>query len=209
LKGISLSLPLSVLCVAGPLEQAGYKVKIIDQRIEKNWRAVLKKEVKNQPLCVGISAVTGKQIKGGLTAAKLVREVSVDTPIVWGRIHPSLLPEQTVTDEYVDIVVKGEGEQTFLDLVKALDGKHPLSEVKGIFYKSKGHIFHRPSSDLLHLDSLPPLPYHLINVNDYLNSINGDGSDLLHFSSRGCPYSCKFCYSQSLNQRKWRYKSPE
>ena len=208
-KGISVSLPLSVLCLAAPLEKEGYKVKIIDQRIDKDWKTMIEKEIKSRPLCVSISAMTGNQIKGGLEAAKLIRNLSVHTPIVWGGIHPSILPEQTISDKLVDMVVVGEGEKTLLDLVRALENKRSLNEVKGIYYKSNGSIFATMPQDLLDLDKTLPMPYHLINVKNYLNFLSLNNSVLLHFSSRGCPHSCKYCYNQSFNQRKWRYKSPE
>ena len=197
------------MCLAGPLEKAGYTVKIIDQRLDREWKDSLKKEISSQTLCIGISAMTGRQIRGGIEAAKLIRKLSPERPIVWGGIHPSLLPEQTIRNKFVDIIVIGEGEKTLLDLVKALENKRPLNEVKGIYYKSDGQIFSTPSQELLDLDRLSPLPYHLVDIHNYRTSIKLGNSNLMYYTSRGCPHSCRFCYNQSFNQRKWRHKSPE
>src|SRR3989344_4801061 len=90
----AMLLPIAVLTIAAPLVKNGFSVKIIDQRVDKNWRETLLKELKQKPLIVGISALTGKQIKYGLEAVKIVKENS-GTPVVWGGVHSSLLPKQT------------------------------------------------------------------------------------------------------------------
>ena len=70
---------------------------------------------------VGITAMTGFQIKYGLRIANLARKINPDAIIVWGGVHPSLLPEQTIANPLVDIVVIGEGEQTFLEILEAIN----------------------------------------------------------------------------------------
>ena len=77
-------------------------------------------------------------------------------PVVWGGIHPSLLPAQTLENEDIDIIVQGEGEETFLELVQALDGKQPLSTVKGIWYKENGHIKSTGMRSFVDLNKQPP-----------------------------------------------------
>jgi radical SAM superfamily enzyme YgiQ (UPF0313 family) len=82
--------------------------------------------------------MTGPQIWHALEGCRLVRERHPDVPIVWGGVHASLMPQQTLSHSLVDIVVVGEGEETFLELVKALESGTPLSRVAGIWYKEDG-----------------------------------------------------------------------
>ena len=89
----------------------GYAVKILDMRLES-----LKDFEIGKPLFVGISSIHGSQIRYGLEFARRVRTLDSSIPLVWGGVHPTLLPEQTVASEFVDIVVRGEGEKTLLEL---------------------------------------------------------------------------------------------
>lgn len=200
----TISMPLALLYPASLLVNKGYDVKIVDQRIEKDWREKLKDNIDNKTLCVGISAMTGAQINGGLDVAKFVKDLSSNTKIVWGGIHPSLLPKQTLENEYVDIVVIGEGEDTFLDLVNALKNKKSLSKIKGIGYKDKGVIKINKTRLLKNLSTLPDLPYHLINVKKYFSEVYTGEKALSILAGRGCPHRCTFCYNRQYNKFTWR-----
>ena len=98
------SIPLGLLSIATKLDLAGYSIKIIDQSIESNWKNMLSLELKKNPLCVGVSTKTGPQIKFALEASKTVKQFG-DTPVVWGGVHPSLLPEQTLENKNNHIYV--------------------------------------------------------------------------------------------------------
>ena len=195
-------LPLSLLTIATPLDRAGYRVKIIDQRIDERWRTTLADEIAQKPICVGVSSMTGPQIAHGLDASRLVREQG-DTPVVWGGIHPTLLPKQTLANENIDIVVQGEGEETFPELVTALEEGRPLSQVKGIWYKEDGAIKGTPSRPLVDLNKQPPLSYHLVDLKEYLVYLFGKGHLTLE-TSRGCPFRCSFCYNTGVYEGTWR-----
>jgi radical SAM superfamily enzyme YgiQ (UPF0313 family) len=130
-----VEVPLSLLCTATPLDRQGYKIKIVDQFANPNWKQEFLESIQEKPICLGVTCMTGPQILRALEVCKLFRERHPSVPIVWGGIHASLLPHQTLANPYVDIVVVGEGEETFTDLVKALKSGAPLSGIKGICYK--------------------------------------------------------------------------
>jgi anaerobic magnesium-protoporphyrin IX monomethyl ester cyclase len=197
-----IELPLGLLAIASPLDRAGYEVSIIDQRVDEHWKERLTKEIRKKPICVGVTSMTGPQIKNGLEASRLVRQQS-DRPIVWGGIHPSLLPEQTLENENIDIVVQGEGEETFFELVGALEGGSPLIDVKGIWYKEDGEIRSTLPRHLIDLDNQPPLSYHLVDVPKYLVNVFGQGH-LSFETSRGCPFRCTYCYNTKVYGSTWR-----
>ena len=94
-------------------------------------------------LCLGISVVTGPMIKDTVEAAKAVKKWNPEFPVILGGWHPSLLPTQTLEAEYVDIIVRGQGEESTLELVERLRDDAPLDDVRGIGFKQDGKIqFH-------------------------------------------------------------------
>jgi radical SAM superfamily enzyme YgiQ (UPF0313 family) len=195
-------LPLGLLAVATPLDQAGFKVRIIDQRLEPEWERILLTELKTRPICLGVTAMTGSQLWWALKASEVVKRNS-NVPVVWGGVHPSLLPQQTLENPYIDIVVQGEGEETFFELVTALSQHQPLAQVKGIWYKDGGQIKQNPPRPFIDLNQQPPLAYHLVDLKTHMMSVSG--RDALRFeTSRGCPFTCAFCYNNSFNHRQWR-----
>jgi len=202
-----VAMPLSLLCLANPLMNAGYAVKMIDQRVDPNWRRTLIQELRQDPVCVGISSMTGPQLRHAIDVSRLIKQFG-NTPVVWGGTHASLLPAQTLMDENIDIVVQGEGEETFPELVEALGGKRVLNAVKGIWYKENGHVKNTESRPFIDLNRQPPLPYHLIDLRKYNRSLFGIGH-LDFFTSRGCPHQCTFCYNTDFNKNKWRPMDPD
>jgi len=197
-----IELPLSLLTIATPLDKAGYEVKIIDQRVDPLWKEHLTEEIQKKPICVGVSSMTGPQIRNGLEASEIVRQHG-DIPVVWGGIHPTLLPEQTLEHPDIDIVVQGEGEETFFELVRALEEGTPLDIVKGIWYKADGQNKHTGPRPRVDLNEQPPLSYHLIDMKKYL--INVFGVDHISFeTSRGCPFRCGYCYNTTVYKSSWQ-----
>ena len=132
-------LPIGLLSIAAIPYNQGYKIKIIDQRIDANWKKTLINSLKKSPLCVGLTCMTGKQIFYALEASKIVKKHST-VPVIWGGVHATLLPEQTLENEYVDLIVLREGDVTFAELVNALEKNGSLKKIKGIYYKQNGKI---------------------------------------------------------------------
>src|SRR3989344_482500 len=147
--------PLPLLLVSGPLVQRGYNVRIIDQRIDPDWEGTLVRELKNEPLCVGLSTMTGLQIANCLDIAKFVKRVSPNTKIVWGGVHPSTFPEQTLKHPLVDIIVRGNGEFAFLEVVQALERGESLENINGVsFIDDSGRMHHNKSRPAVDLNAL-------------------------------------------------------
>jgi len=200
------TLPSALLSIARLVDK-DYKVKIIDQRIDKNWKKHLLKELNQNPLCVATTCMTGMPIKSALEISKFVKDNS-NIPVIWGGQHPTILPEQCLKNKNIDIVVRGEGEITFYQLVKALDKNKPLKNIKGISYKKNKKIIRNPDREFADLNKLPSLPYHLINIKDYLTKRLNVPS-LYMETSRGCPNNCGFCYNKFFNKYQWRALSSE
>ncbi len=202
-------LPLSLIAVATFPFYEGYKIKIIDQHIDKKWEDTLKASLKDKPLLVGVTSMTGSQLQGAIKASKLVKKYNPSVPVVWGGVHSTLFTKQTIINDFIDIIVKGEGEKTFQELVHALESKSDLSKVIGIVYKKNGKIIDTGFREFLDLNTLPIPPYQLINVRDYVHTYFYEKEVVEIETSRGCPFSCAFCYNKVFNKRIWRAKNAE
>lgn len=185
----------------------GYDVKIIDQRVNPNWRQELIKSLSGKPVAVGITSLTGPSLKNALNAAQIVKATSKETPVIFGGVHATLLPEMTMNEEYIDYVVKGEGDYVLYNLLECIRLKTPITEVRGVYYKDKGGIsFTGESERIMDMDALPDSPYSLIDLSKY-KAADIEGKSISFQSARGCPFKCKFCANAKLQKSVWRHMS--
>jgi len=193
--------PLQLLYVASALQQGGFTARIFDMRLD-DYRGLNL----GTPLFVGITCMSGQQIHYGIDFAKKVRAESPKVPIVWGGVHPTLLPEQTARSDCVDVVVRGESEMVVAELAKSLSSRVPLDNVNGLTFKADGEIKSTPDAEVIDLDKIPiELPYELLDLEKYPTLQSGR----FHIqTSRGCPHRCGFCYNSIFNKKTWRGKSP-
>jgi anaerobic magnesium-protoporphyrin IX monomethyl ester cyclase len=200
-------LPLELIAVGSPLARKGYRVRIIDQRVDPNWREALVGELGRNPVCVGVTSTTGPQLRHALDVSQIVKAHG-DVPVVWGGVHATLLPEQTLERPEIDFVVQGEGERSFDELVAALERGGPVGDIAGVWAKRGGRIVHGAPRPFIDLNAEPPLAYDLVDVARYTRTVFG--VKRLSFStSRGCSYPCAFCYSTIVHKRHFRALSPD
>ena len=133
---------------------------------------------------------------------------NIDTTIIAGGPHASALPHQLAQEGF--IVVRGEGENTLLELV----AQKPLKDIKGITYRGEdGQIHHNPNRPpITDLDSIPfPARYLLPNKGvdyPYRSAASRYATWATVLTSRGCPYACYFC-NKNIFSHKFRPRSPE
>lgn len=197
------TVPWGLIYVSSILVREGYTVKIIDEIINPNWERTILDEIKRKPILFGVSSMTGIQIKYGLIFSQFVKRHS-DIPCVWGGIHPTILPKQTLENESIDFVIIGDGEETIIELVRALEEKQSLNSVKGLAFKQGDRIFVNDERPPIDLDTIPNLPYNLIDINIYIHERFNRKRVVELITSRGCSFRCRYCYNQSFNKSKWR-----
>lgn len=192
--------PLSVLAVGSFLTEHGYLVEIHDLRIERDDAFIIPPDT----LYVGISAMTGFQIRDGLAIARRVRDERGDLRIVWGGWHPTILPEETLAHSLVDVVVIGQGERTAFELAEATRSGADLRDVRGIAFKEDEDVVRTVPQALLTVDEVPKMDYSLIAVSDHLVHESAyDVEMITYLGSRGCPHRCGFCAMRTVYDRKW------
>lgn len=146
-----------------------------------------------KPDLIGFSAFTSNY-QWALQLASLIKR-KLNTPIIFGGVHPTLVPELVIENDCVDMVCVGEGEYALLEVVESLEGQQRY-DVKNIWFKRDGKIIRNEIRPLItDLDSLPFPDKDLIYHQQPLL-----GNDYLILPSRGCPYSCTFCCNSTLRK---------
>ncbi|MFA5070498.1 MAG: radical SAM protein [Patescibacteria group bacterium] len=203
--------PLGLGYLAAVLEKAGHEVKIFDCMVEEGSAVDYCSNF--SPELVGISANT-PLIKSAWEIASEIKKKG-NSFIVLGGPHPTALPEESLKLPYIDAVVRGEGEETVLELVEALAEKKGLADISGLSFKEGDSLIHNPARPLNNnLDTLPWPAYHLYQSDKY--SVTqplrdrpfGKAKAFYLMTSRGCPYACSFCF-KGIYGLSWRPRTPE
>src|SRR5947199_5143980 len=158
--------PLGILAVSTPLLRAGYQIRIIDSTITPNFQKQVLAEL-GDALCLAVSLVTGPMIRETAQIARAAKTLYPDLPVILGGWHPSLLPDQTLAAECVDVVIRGQGEDALLEVVRRLEDGASLSGIPGVGYKEDGRLVFNPPRPLKSIHELPPKAYHLADFNAY------------------------------------------
>lgn len=211
-KGFSIGIPMGLVHSVAFLNEAGYRLQLIDQRIDKKWKETLQQALEQHPVKYFlVSTMTGAQLKGAIESSKLVKAYNPAIKVIWGGVHPSLLPQQTLQESYIDLVILNEGEETLLELISKLDADEEIRDVKGIGFKdTAGLIVVNPERGFIDLNLTKSPPYHLLPElkNYYLNLYNSVQTLSLN-TGRGCPFRCGFCYNIQYNKKSWRALEPK
>lgn len=192
------SISVGLLSIATYLDAKGVSVKILDAARQKDFLAELEKEM-TAGAFAGLSVMT-TQVPGALKISGMIRKMNPNYKIIWGGTHPTFFPEETIRHELVDLVVYGEGEETFYEIASGEN----LAEVNGIVYKNGGGatIVNQPRS-LVNISAMPLFNWDLVprQVLENLSLVPS-------LTSRGCPHRCTFCINAILKNR-WRARTVE
>jgi anaerobic magnesium-protoporphyrin IX monomethyl ester cyclase len=198
--------PLCLLALAAPLLEAGFEVSLIDAAIVPRAPERVLAEAANA-LCVGVSVLTGPMITAALDAVIPIKQKHPEVAIIFGGWHPSLAADQTLADEAVDIVVRGQGEMTLLEIAQRLRDEQSLAGVQGASYKDGTRRIHNPDRTNTPYDALPTPAYHLIDHDAYERACGS--RKLTYATSIGCPYACNYCTDQVFYGRRFNAYSAE
>ena len=200
-EGPPLGAPLSLLCLASPLLQAGFHVKLVDNLISPDYEKTILSETENA-LCLGISVLTGPHIGAAIRVSQAVKKLRPELPIVFGGWHASLATEQTLREPFVDAIVRGQGELTLLELVQRIADGRDWHGVRGLsFQDDDGEIIHEADRPVANINNLPPPAYHLADPGIYAAA--SGVRQLAYTSSVGCPYQCNYCTDQVFYKRRF------
>ncbi len=158
---------------------------------------------------IAMSVMPGPQLVSAVALARAVKARHPEIPIVWGGNFPSLYPAPVLNAPYVDWIVRGQGEETFVELIDVLDGRRDPRTVAGLgFRESNGEHCIASERHWKGPDELPAPPYHKIQIDSYLQSTFLGRRSGVYQASIGCPYGCKFCGVISVFGRRERQQAP-
>jgi len=204
--------PLGILYLASTLESNGVETSVLDHAAERiSIKRVVDWVKKEDPDVLGLSVL----VSSSLTGPRIAEEAKRANPnlvVVFGNHHATFNAERILRKyPFVDVVVRGEGEQTCLELVNRIEEKSSLKGVLGITYRNRDRIVSNPDRPLIKdIDSLP-FPDRGLLKNEYHNTtvgINVAPKKFASFlSSRGCVFKCRFCCCSSIAHGVWRARS--
>jgi len=210
-KVISCLPSLGLGYIAACLEKEGVKVNILDLNVEGIGLNDLSQALslfEFKPQFIGITAAA-TTIYVAKDIAKICKEVFPEAKTVMGGVQPTVTPELVLQSGHIDYAIRGEGEVTVVELM--VKGE-PLSKIKGLSYREAGQVVHNPDRSPIHnLDEIPFPSYHLFQIEKYhppealfrrLPAINV-------ITSRGCPFRCTYCATQTIWPGKLRMRSIE
>jgi anaerobic magnesium-protoporphyrin IX monomethyl ester cyclase len=201
------NLPIGLAYLAAVLEKAGCELTVFDcPALEMDHKKLGAKLVSFEPDVVGITSVT-PTINSAILAARVAKKTCPNTPVVLGGPHATFMDSQILSEHpAVDIIVRGEGEQTMLDLLQNLFHSGDLQVVSGISFRKSGQIIRTPNRPFIqNLDELPRPAYHYFALKKY----QFFGKTILPIlTSRGCPFQCTYCVSSRMVGKTFRARDP-
>ena len=195
-------LPMGILSVGSALKSHGFDVELVNIT-EKEIDKTVSEIVAKNPFLVALSVMTGIQTKHSAEFSKKIKGRS-SLKVLWGGIHPSLLPKQCLSESYVDFVIVGEGEETSVELAQKLERQESPENILGLGFKQNGEIKINPTRPLISNLDLWPMDFSLLDMEKYLYRLDKFKRVIAYKTSRGCPFNCAFCYNRAFNQSRWR-----
>ncbi len=199
-SSLEATAPLGILAVSTPLLRAGYQVCIVDSTITPHFQQRVLQELEDA-LCLAVSLVTGPMIRETAQIAREAKRLYPELPVILGGWHPSLLPDQTLASDNVDVVVRGQGEEALLQVVQRLEAGASLEGIDGVGYKEGGKLIFNSPRELTPIRDLPPKAYHLADFDAYERVCGRRWA--MYISSLACPYSCAYCTNEAVYGRLW------
>ena len=195
--------PLQIIYLARMMRANHIDVHIIDGRLVPEDRLMeeLNRVVNDNTVCFGITSLTCYQILKAVEVAGLVKSHFPNLPVVFGGWHATIFSDEFIERDEVDILIKGQGERPFLEVVKRLLDNGDLTGINGVYWKRDLSIVKENQEELEPVDDLPPLlpeDFALLDLQHYQC-----GTTMFYMSSRGCPYSCTYCCIGASSNRKW------
>ena len=201
--------PLGLAYIGAVLEENDVKVTILDApALDMDFQGYQRELANKHVDLLGVQTTTAT-IKQALAVGKITKELHPECTVTMGGYHATFMPEQVLENDFVDVVVRNEGEYATLELVDAIENDKPLRNIDGINYRDGDRIVETPKRRPIEdLDALPFPARHLLPMSEYM--LFGRKQVLATMiCSRGCPMGCSFCASSAMHGRRVRFRSPE
>jgi anaerobic magnesium-protoporphyrin IX monomethyl ester cyclase len=207
--------PTATIQLAAYLEEKrpGDDITVIDCQAESlDWKGLEKTLEVEEPDVVAVSSLATCNTYTVVRTLEAAKRVAPDSLTVTGGQHFSALAESSI-EQYsvIDAIVRGEGEETLVEIVNAREADRKFTNVKGVTFRHVDKVVSTPPRPFIEdLDSLPMPGYHF--VEDHLDRYHfrmmaGNKRYAIIEGSRGCSHNCNFCSQHAFWGGRWRAKS--
>jgi radical SAM superfamily enzyme YgiQ (UPF0313 family) len=159
----------------------------------------------------GCTVMPGPQLKQAIPFSARIKSLYPNVITIWGGYFSSNQYKSVINSPHVDYIVNGPGDETFPELLNALETNSPVSEIKNLIFKQGKEIIKTPQAVLGDQDKLPQLPYEYLNkqypLSRYLGKTFLGQRTAAYHSSMGCPFTCSFCAVVPIYNARWKGKS--
>lgn len=201
--------PLSILSLAAVVE-GKEEYEIVDGNLDPHPTETLLAFLKGHRVdLLAVTVMPGPQTVGAVASCREIRSRFPELPIVWGGYFASNYTATALNANYVDYAVRGQGEQTFLELLEVIRGQRDAKDVAGLSFKMPdGTVRNNPERPMRGLDDFPSYPYHRLPAEQYLLPTFLGRRTAVHQASLGCPYRCNFCGVVTFSGSRQKMESP-
>jgi len=200
-RAVFFTMPLSLVAIGSQFDPDVYDVVTIDGRLEPDPLAAVLAHLDDAE-CLGVTVLTGAPLLDALAISRGAKQARPDLPVIWGGWHPSMFGRECLAERSVDVTVQGQGEATFVEIVRRLLEGQSLEGCAGCTYRrADGSICRNPARPLQPLSTFRQHDYGLIPVERYFRLKGKRQLDFI--SSQGCNFRCAFCSDPFVYGRKW------
>jgi anaerobic magnesium-protoporphyrin IX monomethyl ester cyclase len=196
--------PLAIMSLSAALE-GRYASRIIDGNVDRNYIATALKAIAGGNVAAaGMTVMGGPQLQSAIEVSKAIREKLPTLPIVWGGAFPTVCPDAALNAAYVDYAVRSQGEDTFLELLNALNQRgESLEPIAGLSWRRGSEIVHNKDRKFSSVSLNRMLPYDkLENPRQYLTNTYLGRRTIGYQAALGCRFRCTFCGVAKMFQGK-------
>jgi len=207
--------PLSIMAIGAALpESTSWEIidgnrPSVDPLADITARVAAQAQTADPVSAIALTVMPGPQLVSAVPLSQQLKARFPGIPIIWGGYFPSLYPAPVLAAPYVDWIVRGQGEQTFRELLEVLHGAHDPRTVRGLGFRDGVAPVINDERHWIAPDELPAPPYHKIPVDDYLHPTFLGRRCGVYQASIGCPYGCKFCGVISVFGSREKLQAPE
>jgi anaerobic magnesium-protoporphyrin IX monomethyl ester cyclase len=200
-RAVFFTMPLALLAIGSELDPTVYEVVTIDARLDPDAENTVLAHMRDA-LCLGITVLTGAPISDALSVSRASKKLKPSVPVIWGGWHPSMFASECLLEPSVDVTVQGQGEETFVEIVRRLAAGVSLEGCEGCTIRlTDGTIQVNPPRSLAQVENFRAHDYGLIPVERYFELKGKRQLDFI--SSQGCNFRCAFCSDPFVYGRKW------
>ncbi len=228
IASVTIAPPLGLAYIAGALEAAGERVAVVDavtsapdsvRRYHKGYLIGLSFDeiaarIPSGVEFIGMSVVFTHEWPSAVSLIDAIKRRHPDVPVILGGEHVSSMTEFCLLTSAADVLVLGEGEETIIELLRALRTKQPLDDVEGIAFRSGDDVVVNPRRQrITEIDAIAYPAWHLFALDTYhehrwIGGLYSSTKSVPILATRGCPYQCTYCSAPNMWTPRWIPRHP-